>query len=196
MLRRSYSVGGATEMKKCTKCGKFKIELDFYTYHNGRLFSWCKKCHLKKTKQYQLKHKKRRNELQQIRRKKLTKFQKIKLQKHRNKYNYKNYHENKQIQLICILRRRLNHALKGVAKSAHTLELLGCSISQLIVHLEKRFKNGMTWKNYGKWHVDHIKPLSSFDLTKSEQQILACNYKNLQPLWAKENLLKSNKPTN
>ena len=51
----------------------------------------------------------------------------------------------------------------------------------------------MTWKNYGKWHIDHIKPFASFDLTEPKQQKLVCNYKNLQPLWAKENLSKGDK---
>jgi hypothetical protein len=51
----------------------------------------------------------------------------------------------------------------------------------------------MSWKNYGKWHIDHIRPCSSFDLSDPQQQRTCFNYSNLQPLWAKDNLNKSNK---
>ncbi len=59
-------------------------------------------------------------------------------------------------------------------------------------HLEKQFKEGMTWENHGLygWHIDHIIPCASFDLTDLEQQKKCFHYTNLQPLWAKENLIK------
>lgn len=61
-------------------------------------------------------------------------------------------------------------------------------------HLEKQFQNGMTWKNHTKdgWHIDHIIPCSFFDLSDPEQQKECFNYKNLQPLWAEDNLSKGN----
>jgi hypothetical protein len=78
-------------------------------------------------------------------------------------------------------------------KTDKTLNILGCSIDFLKIHLEVLFQSGMTWDNYGEWHIDHIKPLSKFDLTDSNQVLIACNYNNLQPLWAIDNLRKGAK---
>ena len=63
----------------------------------------------------------------------------------------------------------------------------------LRLHLQSKFKPGMSFSNYGKWHIDHIIPCSRFDLNKEEEQYKCFNYKNLQPLWAEENKIKSNK---
>lgn len=91
------------------------------------------------------------------------------------------------------LRSRLRKALRGTAKSKSIIKLLGCSIEELKQHLSKQFKPGMTWENYGQWHIDHILPCSKFDLTQPNQQEKCCHYSNLQPLWALENIQKSNK---
>lgn len=73
------------------------------------------------------------------------------------------------------------------------MELIGCSVEKLMEHLEKQFTEGMTWGNYGRWHVDHIKPCAMFDFSKPEHQQECFHYSNLQPLWAKDNLKKSDK---
>jgi len=91
------------------------------------------------------------------------------------------------------LRKRMYEAVKGHVKSARTQELIGCSVESLRNHLESKFQTGMTWENYGEWHVDHIIPCSSFDFTNKSEQFKCFNYKNLQPLWATENIRKSNK---
>ena len=75
----------------------------------------------------------------------------------------------------------------------HALELLGCSVEDFRKHIEDQFKEGMTWANHGEWHLDHIKPLSSFDLTQKENMKVALHYTNHQPLWARDNLLKGDK---
>ena len=80
--------------------------------------------------------------------------------------------------------------LKKHYKKGKIVDKLGCSVQYLKCRLEKKFKKGMTWDNWGEWHIDHIIPLDSFDLTDEKQYLEACNYKNLQPLWAKENFLK------
>lgn len=91
------------------------------------------------------------------------------------------------------LTRRIWKVLKGVNKSKSTLELLGCTLKELWQHLESQFKFGMNKENYGKWHVDHIRPCASFNLTDPLQQAKCFHYTNLQPLWAKDNLSKGAK---
>ena len=87
------------------------------------------------------------------------------------------------------IRNRINVAIKN--KSNSTKELLGCSMDPYIMYLEERFEDGMTWENRSKWHIDHIVPINNFDLTDEKQVLKAFNYKNTQPLWAKDNLSKN-----
>lgn len=79
----------------------------------------------------------------------------------------------------------------GTDKSGTTIEMLGYSADDLKIHLESLFKDGMSWDNYGEWHIDHIKPVSLFD--KNEDVSVVNSLENLQPLWDFENLSKGNK---
>ena len=114
-------------------------------------------------------------------------------------YKNQKYHEKHkhipQQRLLSSLRARIRIAIGKGKKSAKTMELVGCSLMDLRNHIEKQFVDGMKWENYGVygWHIDHIRPCSSFDLTDIKQQKRCFHYTNLQPLWAKDNLLKSNK---
>jgi hypothetical protein len=128
--------------------------------------------------------------------------EKVKLSKKRyvinNKEKINNYVKNRyqkenNFRLKMLLRHRIYMALKGIAKSKRTKDLLGCTIEELWCHLEKSFKPGMTKENYGKWHVDHIRPCSSFDLSKPEEQAKCFHYNNLQALWSYENISKGSK---
>lgn len=94
-----------------------------------------------------------------------------------------------------LLRLRLYGALKGQAKNGSAVRNLGCSLEDFKRHIESLWKEGMTWDNWTHkgWHIDHIVPLSSFDLTKEEQILKAVHYTNLQPLWWHENMSKGNK---
>lgn len=96
------------------------------------------------------------------------------------------------------LRSRVRAALKGVYKENKTIDFLGCSVYSLKNHLESLFQKGMSWDNYGNpngdhsdcWHIDHIQPCSSFDLTDPEEQKKCFHYTNLQPLWGIDNIKK------
>lgn len=88
------------------------------------------------------------------------------------------------------LRNRLKLAIKKEFKKSSCVELLGCSIEHFKKYMESKFSESMTWENYGEWHIDHIKPCCLFDLSSQEAQRICFNYKNLQPLWAKDNILK------
>ena len=98
-----------------------------------------------------------------------------------------------EYRLVCNMRSRVSSAVRGKDKSAKTMELVGCSIKQLRGHLEARFEPGMSWTNYGFWHVDHIRPCASFDFRDRAQQRECFHYKNLQPLWAADNMRKKDK---
>jgi hypothetical protein len=90
--------------------------------------------------------------------------------------------------VVCLLRGRLRHALNGKAKAASTMELVGCDRDHLLFHLESQFTEGMNWQNI---HIDHIQPCSGFDLEDEEQQRVCFHYTNLQPLFCRDNLIKS-----
>ena len=94
--------------------------------------------------------------------------------------------------LACNLRHRLGMATKGNFKNGSAVKQLGCTIEELKTYLENQFQDGMSWKNWGikGWHIDHKKPLIKFDLADEEQLKAACHFSNLQPLWAKDNILK------
>lgn len=104
------------------------------------------------------------------------------------------YKEDLNYRLTRILRARLGMAVINNYKAGSAVKDLGCSIAELKVHLESKFRIGMSWDNYGtKWHIDHIVPLASFDLANREQLLKACHYTNLQPLWAEDNLVKGDR---
>lgn len=133
---------------------------------------------------------------------KLTEYRKRYYQKNRTSLLLKTklYKANKrqsdiQFKLKENLRSRLFNAYRNNSKRGSAINDLGCSIEELKIHLESKFQEGMTWENWNMtgWHVDHIIPLVSFDLTDREQFLKACHYSNLQPLWAADNFKKNRK---
>jgi hypothetical protein len=99
-----------------------------------------------------------------------------------------------QFKLSRRLRTRIRNAVRRNFKVGSAVRDLGCSVAELKLYLESLFKPGMTWDNWGsgsgKWNIDHIKPLASFDLSDHKQFLQACHFTNLQPLWWEQNMLK------
>lgn len=90
---------------------------------------------------------------------------------------------------------KIRTTINGKKLYNHSLDLLGCSVKEAREHLQRQFKPGMTWDNWGVkgWHIDHIIPISSFDFTDIEQQRRCFHYTNLQPLWWIDNIMKADK---
>ena len=110
------------------------------------------------------------------------KVQAYKREKYKNDTNYR---------IGQTLRSRIQKII--TKKSGSTAELLGCDMDFFLSYLEEKFIDDMSWENYGQWHIDHIRPCASFNLNDPKQQKQCCHYTNLQPLWAKDNLSKSDK---
>lgn len=129
---------------------------------------------------------------------KISENAKIYYQNNKNKRRV--YENNKRkndtnFKIISSVRSRINLYFKSckIYKTNKTFDIVGCTPKLLKEHLEKQFKGDMSWDNYGLygWHIDHIIPLSS---ANTEEEIYKlCHYTNLQPLWAEENIKKSNK---
>lgn len=180
-------------MKKCTKCSEEKNVTNFYKHPKTKdgLYPSCKDCQREYSKIYvrSQQHKEYNSKYQ-----KTEKYREYARSYFREKYK-EEYHSNPQLKIANNLRKRLRTSLKenkGI-RIGSAIRDLGCSISELKAHLETRFKEGMSWENYGSWHIDHIKPLSKFDLTDRSQFLEVCHYTNLQPLWAYENMSKGNR---
>ena len=88
------------------------------------------------------------------------------------------------------LRSRIGNAVKQGNKAGSAIKDLGCSISTFRLYIENQFEDGMTWDNYGDWHLDHVMPLAYYDLTDRGEFQTATHYLNYQPLWARDNLTK------
>jgi hypothetical protein len=184
--------------KKCTVCGK-KLPATSEHFHKSKkgkfgLRSNCKVC-VKQTTDREEKrqyHKK----YYQKNRKKVIKRQLEYIKNNREKVNNRHnnrYHSDPNYRMKHNLKRRMNNALKGCFKNESTIKLLGGELETVRLHIESKFVEGMNWGNYGKWHIDHILPCASFDLTDPEQQKKCFHYTNLQPLWAEDNMKKGDK---
>lgn len=114
------------------------------------------------------------------------------INKRQSEYIKNRYSNDINYRILHNLRIRISLALRGKTKASKTKILLGCTIEFLKQHLQSKFKEDMSWNNYGRqgWVVDHILPCISFDMADPEQQKACFHYTNLQPLWDHENCVK------
>ena len=176
-------------MKECRFCRTIKDAVDFPKNNTSKdgLYSLCKVCKGTKNRKWKNSNMEREKENNRLH------FQKNK----HSIYKKRTIKRNNDIQykISCNLRSRLGKAITNNHKTGSAVKELGCSIGAFKRYIESQFTEGMTWSNWNRtgWHIDHIIPLSKFNLTSPEELKKACHYTNLQPLWAKDNLRKGGK---
>lgn len=193
-------------MKRCYKCGENKDLLEFSKDRSTSdgMNAKCKLCVKDHRLAYEVKNeesiRKKKADFYVKNKEKVNKrnaLWKKKNPSYQNEYSKKRRATDPIFKLKDSLRQRLNKAIERGYKKGSAVRDLGCDIVFLKFYLESKFKEGMSWNNHGrgsgKWNIDHIIPLNSFDLTKETEVKKACHYTNLQPLWSEENLSKGTK---
>lgn len=182
-----------TNVKKIVKnkiCSICYIEKDVSQFHKQMGTKDGYRSHCKECRSIKFKETYKYNDTFFINHKERTKTWRT---ENRDKYN--NYFKKryKKIPHIYAWRGMLNSVIKrmGTNKEKNTYDVLGYSAEELKNHIESLFLENMSWDNWGEWHIDHIRPISSFDKTESPKIINALE--NLQPLWAIDNIKKGNK---
>lgn len=194
--------------RRCSSCKLIKLHDEFVKHilHKDGISSKCKSCKSITDEKYRKNNKEKIKDFHKAhyqankeRIKLNTKFyrtkNKVKINKAKSRYRDRRIKNNVNYKLSIYIRNRICSAIKGKIKAGSAVKNLGCTIDEFKLYIEKKFQDGMTWHNHGTagWHLDHIMPLSFFDLTDTEQFLKACNYTNYQPLWASDNLSKGNK---
>ena len=193
------------KMKTCSKCKAQKPLTDFHVCNrskDGRA-NYCKKC------QHEFGSQWRRNNLAKCRsynkKSRLKHPDKVKERDKRWRHTEKSriYHRQWRRKILSTLKGNLNNRMSSAIRRTLRLNkngykwetLTGYTTGDLYKHLESRFNNGMSWINFGKWHIDHIVPISNFNYQKAtDPEFRSCwALSNLQPMWAEENLRKGNK---
>lgn len=188
--------------KKCSKC---KVEKEVCEFRKSSKMksgyqSECKLCaklryhlnreeNLLKKKIYTLKNKEKKSEYD----KKYRLINKDKKNEYIRNYRKKRRLNDPIFRITESMRSRLKNFLKtkNIQSYNNTFTIVGCDPKQLKEFLENKFVDGMSWDNYGKWHIDHIIPISS--AVNDNDVYNLCHYTNLQPLWSEDNIKKSNK---
>lgn len=166
--------------RQCLLCKQIKTLKDnFYERkkNSGRYRSQCKSCYVRRSIETRDPIK-RRNTMKQY------------------YYKIKPYKNNLDYKLRLILRTRLNMAIRNNQKVGSAVQDLGCSIGEFKLYIENQFEEDMSWENFGEWHLDHVIPLKDFDLTNRMEFLEACNWLNIRPLWARDNLARNKKYDN
>jgi hypothetical protein len=193
--------------KICSKCN-IEQSIDSY-YRRGNGFAgFCKSCYKLKAKIWASENKEKRKEINKRyiknnpeKYKLITKRSNEKSKERHRQWRKNNVvaysREKRKSDNVFSLKVKIRNIIlksfyrNGFKKNSTTQEILKCTWGEFRIHIERQFQKGMTWDNRGEWHIDHIVPLSS---AKTEEDVIKLNhYTNLRPLWAKDNLLKSDK---
>lgn len=186
------------ETKVCSKCGETRNLNEFrkdITKKDG-LRPECKVC----VKNFEKNKRSSNPKMMSLKLKEFYLSNPDKRKKYRENYKKRKHQQRKErrendplYHIAEKVRTRLWKYLKifKIKKNNRTFDIVGCTPEFLKEHLEKQFSDGMSWENRSEWHIDHIIPLSS--ASSEEELYKLCHYTNLQPLWAEENLKKSNK---
>jgi hypothetical protein len=171
------SINIHTNEKKCASCQIWKPATpEHFVKSKNRPFGihyYCKECHHKRGVKFRENPLNRKKEYEQ-KKKRIKTDELFKLQ--------------------CRIRVQIKNYIKRInvnkPKSCSTTNILGCSFHEFKEYIQKQFSEGMSWDNYGKWHLEHIIPVS---LGKTETEVIElCHYTNYRPYWGKENISKSN----
>jgi membrane-associated HD superfamily phosphohydrolase len=147
---------------------------------------------VKSKKWYKQNKEHRKQYLKEYREKNIDKIREV-------KRNYERTRKSKDplYKLINNFRTAIYQVLKenNIQKNGHYFDILQYTPDELIFHLENQFKDGMTWDNYGEWHVDHIKAIASYNIQEiGDSEFMECwSLENLQPLWGEENIRKGSR---
>lgn len=176
-------------MKTCSKC---KVEKSFNEYSKDKR---AKSGHLSKCKCCEIKYRKENKEIICIAQKKYREKNKEYFKNYKNEWQKNKLKTDSLLKFKCYTRNNIGNSFKRgknkFQKNAKTETILGCTIEQFRKYIQSKFTEGMTFENYGKWHLDHIYPVS---LAKDNEELIKLNhYTNFQPLWALENIRKGNR---
>ena len=199
--------------KQCTECKEWKILYYFPVRKNTKIGynSKCKECKNAKQREYRKTSKGKISQLKYGRSKKgIDNYKKYRTSE-KGKITYKKYRKSKKGQIVqknwsktkggkrrSLCNRICNsirYSLKGNKNGIHWEDIVEWTFEDFKIYMEPLFKFGMTWENHGEWHIDHIRPISSFNITDYDcDDFKKCwSLDNLQPLWASENIKKGNK---
>ncbi len=188
---KQYRENNKTKIKEFREKNKNKA-----SFYQKKYYEKNKQQLDKKSKQYYQNNKEQILKYQ----KEYSESHKEKILYYKKKYNKIKYNNDVNFRLAEILRSRLHKAIKYNKKIGSAVLDLGCTINEARAYIESTFyfieqeQQWTTWDNYGKlWHIDHIKPLSLFDLTDRDQFFEACHYTNLRALYWKQNLSEGNR---
>ena len=182
------------QKQTCSKCSVEKSVNEFYFRKDtNKLVKKCKTCVLERQSKYYTENKEKSKQYRIKNKEKIKEYEKNFQTKNRERINayYRNRRQNNEtVRLIDNTRRRINGALNGKSKSFHTKEILGIDVETYKKWIDFQMTAEMNFNNI---HIDHVKPISSFDVSNDNELLKAFNWKNTQPLLKEDNFIKSNK---